>query len=495
MKVNLKTTNEAENAAATPACHQMGQRTVNGIIGNTRRGIVVDQTLDPDSNNPVANKPVSTALAALAGKIDAALQKPTGLTKTKLVGVGTQGQENIEIGDNLTLTDGKLAAAGGSVSPILSLLDYSSGPDEPTVRTSITEEEKQNIEKGLYNSVQYYDSSLGETAIYSMYFPENATSIDGQLLFSLYKIVQEGEGGSISSLRVYSLNIGDKNPDGTYPITIEDMLEAPFGGGANLPVLDLSAYDSDAGTVLTDAQITAIEDYGTKGIINIKLPKPFNTVPATLNTGFVVKKDGVDYKNSFIEVYSTPVPYLLNDLFPIIALFDMRYTITDDKKLRMDYLALPTKEGAGDGFLVWDDKENKMVWKQLSTILPATTIPVEFKFNGTTTLTQEQLSLINSYDRKYVYVKFNEGIVGDNVCLGYVIKRQDLGTAISIVSQPNISGNIIVQSAISITGTIAAHEEITVPFSTTNSEKFLKTNSEGKPEWASISVPTITFED
>lgn len=55
---------------------------------------------------------------AVKGKIDAALQKPTGLTKTKLVGVGTQGQENIEIGDNLTLANGKLssATAGGGVN-------------------------------------------------------------------------------------------------------------------------------------------------------------------------------------------------------------------------------------------------------------------------------------------------------------------------------------------------------------------------------------------
>lgn len=41
------------------------------------------------------------------------LQKPAGLTKTKLVGVGTNGQENIEIGDNLTLSNGKLSATGG----------------------------------------------------------------------------------------------------------------------------------------------------------------------------------------------------------------------------------------------------------------------------------------------------------------------------------------------------------------------------------------------
>ena len=46
------------------------------------------------------------------------LQKPTGLTKTKLVGVGVNGQENIEIGDNLTLANGKLAATGSIPSTI-----------------------------------------------------------------------------------------------------------------------------------------------------------------------------------------------------------------------------------------------------------------------------------------------------------------------------------------------------------------------------------------
>lgn len=178
MKLNLKST------IAAPASNKSCQGALNGIIGNTRRGIVVDKTLDPDSNNPVANKPVSTALAALAGqlakgqvvfldqlpesgephkvyvltatnqrywwngnafvkivptdikdsttikhtlaenkisldldetvkgKIDAALQKPAGLTKTELVGVGANGQENIEIGDNLTLANGKLSATG-----------------------------------------------------------------------------------------------------------------------------------------------------------------------------------------------------------------------------------------------------------------------------------------------------------------------------------------------------------------------------------------------
>ena len=47
-------------------------------------------------------------------KANNSLQKPVGLTKTKLVGVGINGQDNIEIGDNLTLTNGKLSATGGA---------------------------------------------------------------------------------------------------------------------------------------------------------------------------------------------------------------------------------------------------------------------------------------------------------------------------------------------------------------------------------------------
>ena len=57
---------------------------------------------------------VSTAtFTPVKEKANNSLQKPSGLTKTKLVGVGTNGQENIEIGDNLTLANGKLSATGG----------------------------------------------------------------------------------------------------------------------------------------------------------------------------------------------------------------------------------------------------------------------------------------------------------------------------------------------------------------------------------------------
>ena len=55
----------------------------------------------------------TTTFTPVKEKANNSLQKPAGLTKTKLVGVGTNGQENIEIGDNLTLANGKLSATGG----------------------------------------------------------------------------------------------------------------------------------------------------------------------------------------------------------------------------------------------------------------------------------------------------------------------------------------------------------------------------------------------
>lgn len=58
--------------------------------------------------------------AEVQGILNNSLQKPTGLTKTKLVGVGVNGQENIEIGDNLTLANGKLSAAAGGVNGLKS---------------------------------------------------------------------------------------------------------------------------------------------------------------------------------------------------------------------------------------------------------------------------------------------------------------------------------------------------------------------------------------
>lgn len=75
-------------------------------------------------------------------KIQNSLQKPKGLTKTELVGVGTNGQENIEIGDNLTLANGKLSATvGGSGGEQIGVLSY--------VKEYTIEEFQAILDKGL----------------------------------------------------------------------------------------------------------------------------------------------------------------------------------------------------------------------------------------------------------------------------------------------------------------------------------------------------------
>lgn len=79
----------------------------------------------------------------VSGLIFNSLQKPTGLTKTELVGVGANGQENIEIGDNLTLANGKLSATGGG-SGGFNILTY----------TGFGDSFKGNIDKNAINVLE-----------------------------------------------------------------------------------------------------------------------------------------------------------------------------------------------------------------------------------------------------------------------------------------------------------------------------------------------------
>ena len=85
------------------------------------------------------------------------LQKPTGLAKTKLVGVGVNGQENIEIGDNLTLANGKLSAAAGGSLP--STIKF----DENGNRTA---EKNLTVGGDIYSSaLRTYDDQTGKLPV------------------------------------------------------------------------------------------------------------------------------------------------------------------------------------------------------------------------------------------------------------------------------------------------------------------------------------------
>lgn len=83
------------------------------VIGDNRKNAFVDSSTITHHFYDQTHKVGFQIANETNKKIQNSLQKPAGLTKTKLVGVGANGQENIEIGDNLTLANGKLSATGG----------------------------------------------------------------------------------------------------------------------------------------------------------------------------------------------------------------------------------------------------------------------------------------------------------------------------------------------------------------------------------------------
>lgn len=186
-----------------------------------------------DAKLPTDLKATATNLSLLAGD-------------TKIgSGINLSGFEYDEVTKTL-----KASGGGASVSPCLNLMD----PETGSVRTSITEEEKNNVEKGLYNSVLYSDPS---SDIYdlSRSFPETASTFDGYFSFSTYNfsVDETSDKATVLSSSVYGLEIStEKSEDGTYPITIEKIDEAAFGGGGS----------ADTST-MTEKTVSIVKAHGT----------------------------------------------------------------------------------------------------------------------------------------------------------------------------------------------------------------------------------------
>ena len=164
---------------------------------------------------PTDLKATATNLSLLAGS-------------TKIgSGINLSGFEYDEATKTLKASGG----GGASVSPCLNLLD----PETEGIRTSITEEEKNNLDKGLYNSVLYFDESAGPLGFISTFFPEPLTLTDRNISFSIFNFTADEmtQKITITGSSVYSviIDVPNKNEDGTYPIYIRKEEEASFGGG------------------------------------------------------------------------------------------------------------------------------------------------------------------------------------------------------------------------------------------------------------------------
>ena len=137
----------------------------------------------------------------------------------------------------------KASGGGASVSPCLNLMDL----ETQSVRTSITEEEKNNFDKGLYNSVIYFDESAGQFGFFSAFFPEPLAYTE----FSIFNLTADRATGkvTITGSSVYHIEVYNKNEDGTYPIRIQKQedLEATFGGGGGGAIQEIEAIKSTGG--------------------------------------------------------------------------------------------------------------------------------------------------------------------------------------------------------------------------------------------------------
>ena len=182
-------------------------------------------------------------------------------SETKL---GGAEKPHMDLGAHLeyieSLLEGGAGGAGGkSVPPTLNLVDLENGG----VRTTITEEEKTNLENGLYNQVIFPGLIPDELQAFM------PAKLVGDKLFDIntfaqFNYVTSGDTAAISTLSFYGYSFGKKDTSGNYPITIEKQFDITVGGSGgggqsieDLPVVELT----------TESEITTITDETVKAKI------------------------------------------------------------------------------------------------------------------------------------------------------------------------------------------------------------------------------------
>ena len=146
----------------------------------------------------------------------------------------------------------------GGVSPTLILMG------DNGVRTTLTEEEVNNINNFFYNTVYYNDPSFGASQEYNQYIL--CTFLPWYKTFLTYKTEIDYNSGSlhIVSLVMYTLVIGEKNESGEYPISITnegevsiEALISKVGYMASLPYPERFNSEDGKNILLTLGNSTA----------------------------------------------------------------------------------------------------------------------------------------------------------------------------------------------------------------------------------------------
>lgn len=225
-------------------------------------------------------------------------------TTTKNIQVGEKnadGTYKITVNDEFNEAI-PFGSGGGGNSLTLELTDFSTG--EPITRTSITEEEKTNLEEGKYGFISYYDLSWGDTGEYIVMFPQLLGRFQGMYFAIIYNVSVPNDVPSISGLFAYTIEIGEKSTDGTYPITIKKAVEMPFAGGGGGTVEVITA---------TKTSNPEFEEMGFTAINLDKVPTSSQFILSYANESILMYKDadGLYTGASFASLYSAGLSYAL----------------------------------------------------------------------------------------------------------------------------------------------------------------------------------------
>lgn len=156
------------------------------VIGDNRKNAFVDSSTIKHHFYDQTHKVGFQIANETNIKIQNSLQKPAGLTKTELVGVGTNGQENIEIGDNLTLANGKLSATGGGSSEINIIEGTVTSTTGNFIKFTVNKDIDLNKVNILFLNDQYmiisttYSDTNGNSG-YFYYFGQEGVMISGDI--------------------------------------------------------------------------------------------------------------------------------------------------------------------------------------------------------------------------------------------------------------------------------------------------------------------------
>lgn len=206
------------------------------------------------------------------------------------VKLGGEEKPHMDLGGHLEYIESLLeqgaggAGGGKSVLPTLNLFDLSD--NTLAVRTTITEEEKTNLENGLYNQVLFPGSIPDEFQVFMPSKLVGDKSLDVNTFVQFNCVM--GDTPTINALSFYKYSFGAKDTSGNYPITITKQFDMSIGGsGGGGQIIDLNEYMDPNNNTITQSGYDLIQQaYENNTLLGISFDM-FDTIKAVCMFDYV----------------------------------------------------------------------------------------------------------------------------------------------------------------------------------------------------------------